>query len=89
LLSFFVNFLNAEAAAKTGMILLLGEITSKGVVDYQKIVRDTVRQIGYDDTSKGNFDHQFFGIACTYLFFSFHSVDVLFCVCVVNKAGWP
>jgi len=35
------------------MILLLGEITSKGVVDYQKIVRDTVRKIGYDDTSKG------------------------------------
>jgi len=36
------------------MILLLGEITSKGVVDYQKIVRDTVRKIGYDDTTKGN-----------------------------------
>jgi len=36
------------------MILLLGEITSKGVVDYQKIVRETVRQIGYDDTTKGN-----------------------------------
>jgi len=45
---------DTEAAAKTGMILLLGEITSKGVVDYQKIVRDTVQKIGYDDTSKGN-----------------------------------
>jgi len=46
-------FFSAEAAAKTGMILLLGEITSQGVVDYQKIVRETVRKIGYDDTSKG------------------------------------
>jgi len=52
----FKNVLFTEAAAKTGMILLLGEITSKGVVDYQRIARDTVRQIGYDDTSKGNFE---------------------------------
>lgn len=42
-----------ETVTKTGMILLVGEISSRAVVDYQKIVRDAIKHIGYDNSSKG------------------------------------
>ena len=35
------------------MIIILGEITSTAVVDYQKVIRETIKQVGYDDSRKG------------------------------------
>lgn len=46
-----------ETVTKHGMIILLGEINSKVHIDYQKVVRDTIQHIGYDDSSKG-FDYK-------------------------------
>lgn len=42
-----------ETLVTTGLVVVAGEITSKGKIDYQKVVRDTIRHIGYDHSDKG------------------------------------
>jgi len=42
-----------EAATKTGFVMLLGEITTRGQLDYDTLARKVITDIGYDDSSKG------------------------------------
>ncbi len=42
-----------ETAITTGLVLVMGEITTEGYVDIQKIVRETIRNIGYDKSEYG------------------------------------
>jgi len=46
-----------ETATKTGMVMVLGEITTSSPLDYQKIIRDTIKRIGFTDSSIG-FDYK-------------------------------
>lgn len=42
-----------ETACTTGLVMVMGEITTNAYVDIQKVVRDTVREIGYDRAKYG------------------------------------
>jgi S-adenosylmethionine synthetase len=42
-----------ESLAKTGMVVVAGEITTKARIDYSEVVRRTVRRIGYTDSAMG------------------------------------
>ena len=42
-----------ETCCTTGLVMVMGEITTKATIDVQKIVRETVREIGYDRAKYG------------------------------------
>jgi S-adenosylmethionine synthetase len=42
-----------ECCTKTGMVMIFGEITTAATVNYEQVIRDTIKQIGYDDPAKG------------------------------------
>ena len=50
-----------ETMVTTGMAFITGEITVDGYVDIPKVVRETVRRIGYTDARMG-FDHHSIGV---------------------------
>ena len=53
-----------ETCCTTGLVMVMGEITTKAYVDIQKIVRDTVREIGYT-RGKYGFDADTCGVITT------------------------
>lgn len=50
-----------ESVTKTGFVMLLGEITTNAQLNYDQIVRDAIKEIGYDNTDKG-FDYHTCGV---------------------------
>ncbi len=42
-----------ETMVTTGLAVIAGEITSKGTIDYQQVVRDVIRAVGYTDDEMG------------------------------------
>jgi len=51
-----------ETLVKTGMVVVAGEITSDAIVDFEKIIRETVLEIGYSSSEMG-----FDGATCAVL----------------------
>jgi len=45
-----------ETATKTGMVMIFGEITTTANINYERVVRQAIKNVGYDDVAKG-FDY--------------------------------
>eukprot|EP00286_Rhodomonas_abbreviata_P012494 CAMPEP_0181318808 /NCGR_PEP_ID=MMETSP1101-20121128/17209_1 /TAXON_ID=46948 /ORGANISM="Rhodomonas abbreviata, Strain Caron Lab Isolate" /LENGTH=388 /DNA_ID=CAMNT_0023426313 /DNA_START=46 /DNA_END=1212 /DNA_ORIENTATION=- len=42
-----------ETCTKTGMVMIFGEITTSATVNYEAVIREALKDIGYDDVAKG------------------------------------
>jgi len=42
-----------ECCTKTGMVMIFGEITTSATVNYEQVIREALKDIGYDDVNKG------------------------------------
>jgi S-adenosylmethionine synthetase len=48
-----VSRVACEVAAKTGFVMLMGEVTTKAQINYDELARKVITEIGYDDSDKG------------------------------------
>lgn len=47
------SYVACETATKTNMVMIFGEITTKAKVNYERVIRDAIKDVGYDDPEKG------------------------------------
>lgn len=52
-----------ETLCKTGLVVVAGEVTTKAVVDYAKVAREVINEIGYNESALG-FDANSVGVLC-------------------------
>jgi len=51
------SYVACETATKTNMVMIFGEITTKAQVNYEQVIRNAIKEVGYDDQEKG-LDHK-------------------------------
>lgn len=47
------SYVACETATKTNMVMIFGEITTKAKVNYEQVIRNAIKEVGYDDAEKG------------------------------------
>jgi len=47
------SYVACETATKTNMVMIFGEITTKAKVNYEQVIRNAIKEVGYDDPEKG------------------------------------
>merc|ERR1712048_82156 len=47
------SYVACETAAKTNMVMIFGEITTEAKINFEQVVRNAIKEVGYDDAEKG------------------------------------
>lgn len=47
------SYVACETATKTNMVMIFGEITTKAKINYEQVIRNAIKEVGYDDQEKG------------------------------------